>query len=259
MMQDGGNSLGALDELFSSKGYLYFHDAIYPPERRQIEVDFLVGALALTKSMRLLDAGCGHGRHSNRLSAHVAEILALDRNGEFLEVAKREADENGIRNIKYEQADIREIDFPSAFDRVVLANTIFGIFSDAENALLLRRLGSSLRPDGLLFFDVVNRDVILCGLQHHAITECSGDYLLDRLSFDPETGRMSNGRVYIRSGVATEAPFSLRVYNRSEISALLTQAGLKLVSAYDGWTGKPFNAQSKKILIVASHHIPADP
>jgi len=250
-MLSGGNTCSALDSLFHANNYLYFHDAINPPARRGAEVEFLVDALDLKPEMSLLDLGCGHGRHANILATHVREVTAVDRSTDFLAIAREEARRKGLDNIYFEEKDIRNIEYVQRFDRVVLANTIFGLFSDTENSHLLERTKTSLRRGGRLFVDVINRDTILTDFRPQAITQRGEDYLLEQLSFDPATGRMSNKRVYMRMGKAMEAPFSLKLYNFSEISLLLFNAGLRIVRAYEGWSGDPFTATSKKILLVA--------
>lgn len=223
-MHDTGNSNSSLDTLFKASDYLHFHDLIYPPERRDVEVGFLINALKLTRSMAILDMGCGHGRHANMLAAHVREVVGIDRSDEFLARAKEEANRLCLTNVAYHAGDIREVEFPRRFGAAILASTIFGLFTDEENIRILVNLRNSLRRGGRLFFDVINRDTVLVDFKPDAVTEHNGSYLLDRLAFDPAAGRMTNRRVYLRDGVVTEATFSLRLYNLSDIMSLLASA-----------------------------------
>jgi ubiquinone/menaquinone biosynthesis C-methylase UbiE len=245
------NSNDALNALFEADSYLLFHDSITPPARRAQEVAFIVRELGLDKSMSLLDLACGHGRHANLLANEVREVVAIDRNVRFLELARYEAERLGVQNVNYCERDVREIMFEATFDRIILANTVFGLFSDSENAKLLGKVAKALRSGGYVCLDVVNRDTILAGFNPHGVTEVNGAYMIERLSFDPHTGRMSNDRVYFREGRAIKAPFSLRLYNYTEMASILTHAGLRIIAARADWTGGDFNAFSKRIMLIA--------
>lgn len=241
----------ALDQLFQSDNYLYFHDTFMPPSRRAIETAFLESALALNPDLSVLDLACGHGRHANRLAPLVRHLTGIDRSSAFLDIAAREAAELGISNVQYQVGDIRELADLDHFDRIMLVNTVFGLFDDAENDALLDSVFRILPSEGRFVFDVINRDMILSGLKAHGVAEKGGDFLIDRLEFCPLTGRMTNDRVYIRRGVTHPAKFSLRLYSLTELTTLLANAGLEVLEMFGGWGGEPFEPQSKKIIVVA--------
>lgn len=120
----------ALDQLFETDNYPFFHDAFMPPERRALEVGFPESALELRSGLSVLDLACGHGRHSNHLALRVEKVVGIDRNTAFLDLARVEAAEPGVTNVQYCVGDIRDITDERAFDRVMLVNTVFGLFSD---------------------------------------------------------------------------------------------------------------------------------
>jgi ubiquinone/menaquinone biosynthesis C-methylase UbiE len=221
---------------------LLFHDSIVPPLRRQKEVIFLERELAVSKSMSILDLACGHGRHTNLLAQKVRQVVAVDRSEQFLQIAQAEASQLGVRNVAYRNLDIRQIEFTEEFDGVILANTVFGLFSDSDNENLLNRIARSLKVGGRLCLDVINRDTILAGFNSHSVTELEGDYLIERLTFDPQSGRMLNDRVYLRDGQSVSAPFSLRLYNYTEMHSLFHDARLRIIAARDDWGGGDFHA-----------------
>ena len=53
------------------------------------EVDFLVDALGLEPGMRVLDVGCGPGRHSLALARRGFEVVGVDHSAEFVRLARR--------------------------------------------------------------------------------------------------------------------------------------------------------------------------
>lgn len=53
----------------------------------ELEVDFLVEALGLAPGQRVLDVGCGPGRHAHALSARGMRVVGVDRAEAFLRLA----------------------------------------------------------------------------------------------------------------------------------------------------------------------------
>lgn len=240
-----------LHTLFDPANYLYFNEHYLTEARTQTEIAFIREHVGVRPNFAVLDLACGHGRHANRIAPEVHSIIGLDTNADFLAIAREDAFARGISNVTYTNQDIRDLSHISAFDRVMLLNTVFGLFSDRDHEHLLGRINRALKLGGRVCFDVVNRDTILIGLQADTIVEKEGNYMLDRLRFDERTGRMSNRRIYIRDGVTVHAPFSLRLYNYSEIATLLAAAGLQVVSVHANWKGDPMDYQSKAMVFVA--------
>lgn len=238
--------------VFESDNYLYFNrDHFLTSSHTDLELRFLHDHLKLHQSYSHLDLACGHGRHTNPLAATCRKVVGIDANFEFLQMASKMAISNGLSNVEYILKDIRQIRYKNKFDRITLLNTVFGLFEESENTDLLCRIGNALKPNGKFCFDIINRDTILVNFQSDSIIAKEGNYLLDRLSFDERTGRVHNQRVYMRNGVTTHAPFSLRVYNFTEIEGLLRVAKLRVSEVFADWQGNLFNNYSKKLVVIA--------
>jgi SAM-dependent methyltransferase len=146
---------------------------------------------------------------------------------------------------------MRQITFHSCFDRVMLLFTSFGYFEDHENLLVLQNAARALRPGGLFIMDSMNRDTAAKNLFPSFVTDKEGDLMIDRNSFEILTGRWHNRRIIIRNGLRRDLPFSIRLYNPSEMHALLHQAGLELISFYGGFDGQPLSADSRRLVVLA--------
>ena len=151
-------------------------------------------------------------------------VVGLDTNNHFLELARKHAASEGVGNVTYINKDIRQLGYSADFETATMLNTVFGLFRDDENCDLLRRINRALKPSGQLCLDVINRDTILVDFQPDHIFEKEGNLLLDRCSFNERTGRMTNRRIYLKDGRTSNATFSLRLYNYTEIVALLAAA-----------------------------------
>lgn len=243
---------GNINALFDADNYLYFNlENFLTEQRTEVEVQFIRDKLGINGDTSLLDLACGHGRHANALAKQARLIAGLDTNARFLQLASEQAAKEGLANVTFIQKDIRQLDYLAQFERATLLNTVFGLFCDAENNDLLLRINRALKTGGKLCLDVVNRDTVLRDFQPDYVLEKDGNLLIDRCSFNERTGRMRNRRIYIKDGRRSYADFSLRLYNYSELSALLTAARFELVDVYADWHAAPMDCWSKKIVVIA--------
>jgi hypothetical protein len=81
--------------------------------------------------------------------------------------------------------------------------------------------------------------------------EKEGNLMIDRMSFDPVSGRWINHRIVIRDGVRRDKPFFVRLYNYAEVRQLLGDARLQIETVHAGWRGEPFTPESRRMAIVA--------
>ena len=191
---------------------------------------------------------CKQGRHANRLAELGHTVVGVDVSKGFLEIAR--ANKKGI-NVKYVKEDMREISFKEEFDRVLLLYTSFGYFDDRENFRVLENVAAALKSGALFCFDIPNRDVFLKNFSPFMVTEKEGNLMIDRSSFDVNSGRWHNDRIYIREGKRVDAPFSVRLYNFTEIKSLLNAAGLDIQACYGNWNAQPFTGESRRMIVVA--------
>jgi SAM-dependent methyltransferase len=243
-----------LEAVFEVEDYLYFYRESLTDERSTAETAALARLLALDTPQRILDLACGFGRHANRLAALGHAVTGVDYMPGFLELARRQAAQMGV-TVDYRQGDMRQIAFEAEFDRVLLIFTAFGYFNEAENAQVLANVAQALKPGGLFAFDIPNRDLMLKGLLPVQIEEKNRDLMINRISFDLLTGRMHNQRIVIRDGVRKDKPFSIRLYNASEIRALLQGVGLEVRALYGSWEGQPVSPEARRLVIVAQKPI----
>ena len=89
------------------------------------EVDFLVEALGLEPGQRVLDVGCGPGRHALALAERGIEVRGVDISQRFVELARRATPRPAPR---FERLDARELPFDAEFDAVIsLCQGAFGL------------------------------------------------------------------------------------------------------------------------------------
>jgi SAM-dependent methyltransferase len=239
-----------LDAVFCADDYLYFYGDSISDEYTREQVAFLVRELGLETRMKILDLACGHGRHANRLALLGHLVTGVDRSREFLDRAEIDAKQQNT-GATYLCADSRKYVAAGEYDRVIHLFSSFGYFTDAENLQVMKNIAASLKAGGLLCLDIPNRDVFLQKLPPCGIREKNGDLLIDRNRFDPPSGRLYNARIIIRNGKRRDTPFFLRLYNPTEIIALLETAGLTPEKMYENWAGASFNEKSGRLILIA--------
>jgi SAM-dependent methyltransferase len=118
------------------------------------EVDFLVACLGLAPGARILDVGCGPGRHAHAFGFRGFEVVGVDISERFIALA-REGTPDGAP-VTFERADARSLSFDSEFDAVIsLCQGAFGLSAGGATALdpdrtVLDGMARALRPGGRL-------------------------------------------------------------------------------------------------------------
>ncbi len=112
------------------------------------EVDFVVAALALTAADRVLDVGCGPGRHAHELARRGIEVHGIDISRRFVDLATAAAPPGAT----FERLDARALPFRAEFDAAVcLCQGAFGLMTvDDDNAAVLAGIARALGPGGRL-------------------------------------------------------------------------------------------------------------
>ena len=119
------------------------------------QVDFAEKVLPLKSSWRILDLGCGSGRHALELSQRGYHVTCLDLSSVLLSLAKQKSQGESCC-LRLVRADMRHIPFSNVFDAVLSFFTTFGYFKkDEENLQTLKSIQEALKPGGyfLMFAD----------------------------------------------------------------------------------------------------------
>jgi len=125
-----------------------------------LEEPHVDAALGDVSGLRVIDVGCGTGRHAIRLASRGAEVVAMDFSRGMLEKARAKPGAERIRFIQHDLA----APFPvpdGAFDRVVCALVLEHV---ADLAPVFRELSRVCAPGGRIVISEMHPAMMLLGV-----------------------------------------------------------------------------------------------
>lgn len=113
------------------------------------ETAFLIELLRLKPGMRILDVGCGPGRHSIGFAQSGLQVTGVDVSQRFLDIAAADTRAAGV-SASFFVVDARQMPFEDEFDAVVsICQGAFGLMGE-DDALVLRRMMEAAKPGGIV-------------------------------------------------------------------------------------------------------------
>jgi SAM-dependent methyltransferase len=228
------------DEAFEA-GYL----EVYPHRDRSAARAEVAGLVARGVRGRVLDLGCGSGRHLEALHARGLEAHGLDRSAALL---ARAAPALRARLVR---ADFRALPYPArAFDAVLMLFSSFGYFDAAGDARVLAELARVLAPGGLGVLDLMNPARVRATLVPESRTQRGSLEVRERRRLAPGGLRVLK-EVSVRSADGAERAWSedVRLYGPGELEPLLALPGLAVLRREGDFDGRPFAPDSPRQLV----------
>ena len=205
------------------------------------ECDFIEQEISFNKSVKILDVGCGTGRHSIELSKRGYNITGIDFSDSLLAKAREKAGKQDLR-IDFLKYDARNLPFKNEYDLVVmLCEGAFPLMeTDEMNYEILKNAAKSLKEGGKVIFTTLNG---LFPLYHSVEEFCAstseeGNATYRSNTFDLMTFRDYNiTEVEDDDGNKKELECNERFYVPSEITWLLKSLGFKRIGIYGAKLG----------------------
>lgn len=121
------------------------------------ECDFIEKELSYDKSLKILDVGCGTGRHSVELARRGYNITGIDLSESMLEKAREKAKSDNLE-IKFLKHDARNLPFNNDFDAaIMLCEGGFPLMeTDEMNYEILKNITRSLKDRSKFIFTTLN-------------------------------------------------------------------------------------------------------
>ena len=201
---------------------------------------------------RLLDLGCGMGRHAVSLAKLGHEVVGIDLSERSISNAKEA--HRKYEALSFVRADMRSlIDHveKDSFDGILLLFTSFGYFEqDEDHQKVLKQIHQALRTGGHFLLDYFNVEAVQAKLTPHEFVERDG------WSFEINR-RIENGWVEKSIGYKNEQGFSkhalerVRSFSPDDLKSMCESIGFHDVELFGNYQLEGLLANSPRCILVA--------
>jgi len=205
------------------------------------ECDFIESEIAFNKQVKILDIGCGTGRHSIELAKRGYTVIGIDLSDSQLQRARGKAMEQNLI-IDFQKQDARQLPFNQEFDlAIMLCEGAFPLMeTDEMNFQILQNAAKALKQGGKLIFTTLNGLFPL----FHSVKDFlesakqDGDATYSNNSFNLMTFRDYNTtEIEDDNGNLKELQCNERYYVPSEITWLLKSLSFLTVDIFGAKLG----------------------
>jgi 2-polyprenyl-3-methyl-5-hydroxy-6-metoxy-1,4-benzoquinol methylase len=202
------------------------------------EVDFIEAEAGGDRRKKILDVGCGTGRHAVELAKRGYEVTGLDLSETQLRKARAKAAEAGVK-VKFIRADARDFRIDTLFDlAIMICEGAFPLMeTDEMNFRILKNITHALKPGGKLIFTTLNAFFPLFHSVKdflNAAGQKSEGNTFDLMTFrDHSRLEIADDDGRLKTLVCDE-----RYYTPSEITWLLRSLGFRTVAIHGAKLGK---------------------
>lgn len=221
--------------------FLWYSQQGYFNNTRE-EVDFIVNQTV--RSGRVLDVGCGQGRHCFEFVKRGFEAIGIDTSQKLIRQAKQAGKGLPARFILDDARRMSKV--KRCFDLAVLLFSSFGLHSHADNYLVIRETCAHLKTGGYLFIDVDNVHEIRRYVANTGGVHTDGNFT-ERIILNLTTNVVQWSEIWreqVYSG-------TYQLYTNNQLSRILEKSGLHIEHLFGSFQGEKYTTKSRRLIIVA--------
>ena len=237
------------DKLWEMFYECMFDEASFVEAQEQI-LDIL--SLVANDVTRVLDLGCGPGRHCLAMAKMGYDVTGVDTSDFLLSRAKDKA-RNLNLSLNFVLANMLDFSSNEKFDLIVNMFNSFGYFdTQKDNQMVLNKSYENLSDDGTLLIDTVGKETLARTIQAVHLSEYeNGDIRIERPLLIDNMQVFSNQWMLIRGNKVFKRDYQHFVYTPMELSQMCYKAGFNKVECYGSLQADGYDLESDRLVIVA--------
>ena len=233
----------AITDWFGSDYYHLLYSDRNEAEAK-IFLDNLIQLVQPANDSKIIDCGCGRGRHSVYLAEKGFDVTGIDISAANISFAKK----NEMKNLSFAVHDLRK-PFPcEPYDIALNMFTSFGYYEiQEENSRVFKNISSLLRKGGLLVFDFMNskkeiknlvprEKIIRDGISFLVMRSIKGNFIMKEIHVEHQKKQFY---------------FTERVHalSETELQKYFTANGMKIIHKFGNYELEPFADDASPRLI----------
>ncbi|MCC4783968.1 class I SAM-dependent methyltransferase [Vibrio splendidus] len=222
----------------------YFEKCIedsYWVKETEKEVDFILNLIGESSPLKILDIGCGFGRHSIKLAEHGHDVIGVDINKSLIKNAIESS--KNISNLEFFCTNALEMDFDFKFDLVLnLYDGGLGYLeNDFENDALFSSCLKFVKKGGYHFTNLWRKEYFSKRKEEKTWQFNGNGLTLTSLYWDEKNSRLIHGGAQIVRGSESEIfdklskSSSYRLYEFKDLERILEENDLSIAKTFYGF------------------------
>lgn len=217
------------------------------------EIQFAITQLQLRTNDRVLDLGCGWGRHSLALASYGLRVTGVDISRDLLAIARYNARRHNL-NVNWVEADIARLPLRGSFDAVAqfCGNLMTWFTNRADTVEMLRQVASVLRPGGRMIFGTTDWESELPPRTQHW-NEWDGGAAIYRSWFHTHH-RLAETQTVIFGPQHNRHEYHRQTWWPSvrDMENVFSDVGLSVVRRFNVWADEPYHPERPGLVYVLS-------
>jgi SAM-dependent methyltransferase len=178
---------------------------------------------------RILDAGCGTGRHAEGLAGRGHELVLADASGTLLSQAMEQ-----LPTAEVHLGDLAHLRLDTPVDAVTCRGVLNDVVEDDAREAVLGSLARALRPGGILVADVRELEATAARYPEPLTRTKTVGELTFTADIRLEDGLLRVHERHERAGDVAEHDLTMRPWTREELRRRLANAGFTSVTFAPG-------------------------
>ncbi len=210
-------------------------------EKTGAQVDFLWNALGLTGKEKILDLGCGYGRHALELARKGCKVIGVDITKDYVDYANQSARNENL-SAEFIHSDIRNINFSNEFDIVLnMADGAIGYLeNDEENLIIFSVAAKALKNKGKQLIDICNAEFARKNFPERNWEIGERGISLSAFDWDDDKSIMFYGGLQLEYQKVLDRPLEIiyhptRLYGIPELTEIYNKIGMRYLEYFGNY------------------------